>query len=215
MSTALVRYHPAMNGALFRLRGMLIDLEKTVRGLEREYASDVDKLRQFERRFRPAVGDRYDELERLRERINRGWQALGEAREGRTIRPGPNPEEDSGETVSSPRPEEGARQLFLRLARQIHPDLTADEEERRRRHELMAEATLAYRDNDDRRLQWLLEHWQAERERTDLRFRSRGIVGEDEPPDRLDPLPRAGTAVRLGSVTCFARRPNDARTRAG
>ena len=164
MSTALVRYHPAMNGALFRLRGMLIDLEKTVRGLEREYASDVDKLRQFERRFRPAVGDRYDELERLRERINRGWQALGEAREGRTIRPGPNPEEDSGETVSSPRPEEGARQLFLRLARQIHPDLAADEEERRRRHELMAEATLAYRDNDDRRLQWLLEHWQAESE---------------------------------------------------
>ena len=164
MSLALVRYHPATNGALFRLRGMLLELEKTVRGLEREYASDVDKLRQFERRFRPAVGDRYDELERLRARINRGWQALGEAQQGRTVASAPDPDEDRGEAASSPRPEEGARQIFLALARQIHPDLASDEEERRRRHELMAEATLAYRDNDGRRLQWLLEHWQAESE---------------------------------------------------
>ena len=92
MSLALVRYHPATNGALFRLRGMLLELEKTVRGLEREYASDVDKLRQFERRFRPAVGDRYDELERLRARINRGWQALGEAQEGQTVASAPDPD---------------------------------------------------------------------------------------------------------------------------
>ena len=162
MSTALVRYHPAMNGAIFRLRGMLLELERTVRGLERQYAADVDKLRQFERRFRPAVGDRYDELERLRERINRGWQALGEAQEGRTIGSSAEPDEAHQQAACSPRPDEGARQMFLKLARQIHPDLALDEEERRRRHELMAEATLAYRDNDERRLQWLIEHWQAE-----------------------------------------------------
>ena len=29
---------------------------------------------------------------------------------------------------------------------------------------MMAEATLAYRNNDARRLQWLLEHWQADSE---------------------------------------------------
>lgn len=164
MNTALVRYHPAMSGALFRLRGMQLDLERTVRRLEREYASDVDKLRQFERRFRPAVGDRYDELERLRERINRGWRALGEAQESQSTGAAEAPAADHGEAACSPPPEEGARRLFLTLARQIHPDLAADDEERRRRHELMAEATLAYRDNNERRLQWLLEHWQAESE---------------------------------------------------
>ena len=164
MSTALVRYHPATNGALFRLRGMLLDLERTVRGLEREYASDVDRLRQFERRFRPAVGDRYDELERLRDRINRGWRALGEAQESQAAGTEQARDEDHGEAECSPPPEEGARRLFLALARQIHPDLAVDDDERRRRHELMAEATLAYRDSDERRLQWLLEHWQAESE---------------------------------------------------
>ena len=164
MSVALVRYHPAANGALFRLRGMLLDLERTVRDLEREYAAEVDSLRQFERRFRPAVGDRYDELERLRERLQKGWQALGEAREGRPDTAAQEGGEDCREAACSARPDKSARELFLSLARQIHPDLATDEDEGRRCHELMAEATLAYRDNDERRLQWLLEHWQAESE---------------------------------------------------
>ncbi len=161
MTTALVKYHPGGHGALFRLRGMLVDLERQVRGLEREYAADVEKLRHFERRFRPAVGDRYDELERLRARINRAWGALGEAQRGEPQEAGSADEASSFDAEARPRPDDGARRLFLRLARQIHPDLAADEDERRRRHEVMAEATLAYRDSDERRLQWLLEHWQA------------------------------------------------------
>ncbi len=164
MNASLVPYQPYADGALFRRRGLLAELERQLRGLEREYARDVERIRQFERRYRPAVGDRYDELERLRERTNRGWDAVGQARSqaySGAEEPQP-PLDEVGE--SAPRPGGEARRLFLSLARQIHPDLATDEADRTRRHEVMAEATLAYRDNDDRRLQWLLEHWQAEGE---------------------------------------------------
>ena len=163
MSGSLILYEPGADGSLFRRQGMLAELQVTLRRLEREYARDVERLRQFERRYKPAVGARYDELERLRARISRGWEALGKAGDG----PAADPSEaekssDDRAAASAPRPGGKARRLFLLLARRIHPDLAADELERQRRHEVMAEATLAYRDNDDRRLQWLLEHWQAE-----------------------------------------------------
>lgn len=164
MSTSLVRYTPVSDGSLFRRQGLLRGLQRSLRELEGEYAQDVEKLRQFERRYRPAVGDRYDELERLRGTINSAWESLGRARAGGTERDGGG-ERDVGKTVPSAVRRGGeARQLFLSLARQIHPDLVSDADERKRRHEIMAEATLAYRDNDARRLQWLLEHWQAENE---------------------------------------------------
>ena len=159
----MVLYEPGADGSLFRRRGMLTDLQGTLRRLEREYARDIERVRQFELRYRPAVGARYDELERLRARISQGWEALGKAGDGPVGDIGGDEEEsDDRADTSAGRPGGKARQLFLSLARRIHPDLAADEFDRRRRHEVMAEATLAYRDNNDRRLQWLLEHWQAE-----------------------------------------------------
>ncbi len=164
MSTSLVRYAPVSDGSLFRRRGLLRGLQRSLDELEREYAQEVEKLRQFERRYRPAVGDRYDELERLRGTINRAWESLGKARAGGTGSETGGEEDVRQAAPSRARPGDEARQLFLGLARQIHPDLASDADERRRRHEVMAEATLAYRDNNARRLQWLLEHWQAESE---------------------------------------------------
>lgn len=162
MSTALAVYQPSAAALLFR-RGLLLDLRRTLRGLERSYDREVERVRRFERRYRPAVGDRYDELERLRARTGRAWEALGRAREATpSAAARGEPREDAA--AAAPPPGADTRQLFLALARQIHPDLAEDPEERERRHEVMAEATLAYRDDDARRLQWLLEHWQAESE---------------------------------------------------
>lgn len=162
MSTALVKHTPAMGSALFRLRGLLADLQSQVRGLERDYARDIERIREFERRFRPAVGKRFDELEQLRETISRAWEALASVAAGEQPGTPGGPHQPSGRSGQAQRAGTRARALFLRLARRIHPDLVEDRDERRRRHELMAEATLAYRDGDERRLQWLLEHWEAE-----------------------------------------------------
>ena len=171
MTTALVVYQPGLDGTLFSRMGLLQELERTLCRLEREYAADVDKMRRFEQRYRPAVGERYDELDRLRARVRGAWQLIERAREGDAVTNGHDAGEGDRASDSelaewgrdvTPGPGDAARLLFLALARQVHPDLATDEMERVRRHDVMSEATLAYRNNDERRLQWLIEHWQAE-----------------------------------------------------
>ena len=158
MTTALVRYEPPLGDTLFARRGLLLDLRRKLRALEDEYNAEAAALQQFERRYKPAVGARYDELERLRGKIDRAWDAL---RRGRAPQAESAPPEEPETDIFRPGGE--LRRLFRALARRIHPDLAADDEDRVRRHEFMAEATLAYRANDARRLQWLLEHWEAQR----------------------------------------------------
>lgn len=171
MSTALVVYQPGLDGTLFNRVGLLRELQGTLGELEAEYALTVRRVRDFELRFKPAVGDRHEELERLRSRVARAWEAVARARGG-TI---PSATDGSPNNDSEPTgtgggiqtdgqggSDESARLLFLALARQVHPDLAEDADERRRRHEVMSEATLAYRNNDERRLQWLIEHWQTQ-----------------------------------------------------
>ena len=164
MTRALTVYSPASYRVLFRRRGLLQALRLELGELELEYERDIESVRQFERRYRPAVGTRYEELESLRDRVNRGWAALEQAQCG--AQEAESEEESPLDSGHEPRrrPAQEARQLFLALVREIHPDLAPDEAERRRRHSMMAEATLAYRDSDTRRLQWLLEHWQSDAE---------------------------------------------------
>ncbi len=157
MTTALVRYEPPLGETLFARRGLLLDLRRKLRALEDEYNAEAAALRQFERRYKPAVGARYDELERLRGKIDRAWDAL---RSAQAPQPEKTPPEETEAEIFQPGDE--LRRLFRALARRVHPDLAVDGEDRGRRHEFMAEATLAYRANDARRLQWLLEHWQAQ-----------------------------------------------------
>ena len=171
MSTALVVYQPGLDGTLFNRVGLLRHLQGTLRDLEAEYALTVRRVRDFELRFKPAVGDRHEELEHLRSRVARAWEAVARARGGAmpdasegSPNDDPEPTGTSGgvQTGGAGASDESARLLFLALARQVHPDLAEDADERRRRHEVMSEATLAYRNNDERRLQWLIEHWQTQ-----------------------------------------------------
>lgn len=157
MTTALVRYTPPVGDALFVRRGLLLDLRRRLRGLDDEYTAEAAALKQFERRYKPAVGVRYDELERLRGKIERAWDAL---RRGQT----PQSEKEQAEELETEtfRPDDELRRLFRTIVRRVHPDLAVDEEDRARRHEFMAETTLAYRANDARRLQWLFEHWESQ-----------------------------------------------------
>lgn len=167
MSTALVVYQPGLDGTLFSRVGLLRELQSRLHELEAEHALTVRKIRDFELRFKPAVGDRHEELDRLRSRIARAWDAVARARGGAmqgSEGGGPEPNTTVGDPDlnGATASDDSARLLFLALARQIHPDLAEDEDERRRRHDVMSEATLAYRNNDQRRLQWLIEHWQAQ-----------------------------------------------------
>ena len=159
MTLALVRYEPPPTKALAGRLALLAELRDRLAEIETERDRLRQELRDFEKRFRPAVGARYNQLEELRERIRRAWAEVNRARTG-ALRADINKAPDEIPQRAF-KPEDEVRRLFRSLARKVHPDLTDDFEERRRRHEFMAEATRAYRASDQRRLQWLLEHWQA------------------------------------------------------
>ena len=160
MSLALVRYQPPPTRTLGRRLTLLTELESQADQLDQEREETESKIREFEKRYRPAVGDRYVELEELKEQVAEAWRMVQRARNGEDLAPEQeaSPSEIPQETF---KPENNLRALFRELARRIHPDLAESEDERKRRHEFMSEATHAYRAGDERRLQWLLEHWEA------------------------------------------------------
>jgi hypothetical protein len=159
VTLALIRYEPPPTKALAGRLTLLAELRDRLAELETERDRLRQELRNFERRFRPAVGARYDQLEELREQIRRAWTEVHRARTGALEADIESPPDEIPQKAF--KPEDEVRRLFRSLARKIHPDLADDFEERRRRHEFMAEATRAYRASDQRRLQWLLEHWEA------------------------------------------------------
>ncbi len=59
------------------------------------------------------------------------------------------------------KPSENLKKLYREVAKRIHPDLATDESERKRRHELMAEANRAYEEGDAARLEAILRDWES------------------------------------------------------
>lgn len=139
---------------------MLTELEVQAAELERQREETESRIRDFEKRYRPAVGDRYLELEDLKDQIQKAWRLVQQARNGEDLSPRPEPEAEDAPHEAF-KPEGNLRRLFRELARRIHPDLASTAAERKQRHEFMSEATYAYRAGDERRLQWLFEHWEA------------------------------------------------------
>jgi hypothetical protein len=146
---------------------------------ERELAAYRSELHAFETTYRKALGARYARLDELAERLDQTAAPADEA-----ARPA-GPEEDGpaerypgqglpggqnwawGEREPDKEPErravvsEEAKRLFRQLARLIHPDLAADQEERERRTNLMVAANDAYEQGDVAALERLLAEWQA------------------------------------------------------
>ena len=56
------------------------------------------------------------------------------------------------------------RKLYLDVAKQLHPDLTVDPEQRARRERLMSDANVAYRNGDERALNSIIENWESDPE---------------------------------------------------
>jgi hypothetical protein len=84
---------------------------------------------------------------------------------------------DFHDAVPSAAPAKGAlRKLFWSVARMFHPDHASDEDEARRRHAVMAEASRAYRDGDVESLSALLGDEQ-------LQSYCASTARDDEPED--------------------------------
>ena len=68
--------------------------------------------------------------------------------------------DDTASFVKSKR-SESLRDLYRKAAKLLHPDLTLDPEEKKKRTRLMAEVNDAYRRGDEERIRAILREWHA------------------------------------------------------
>jgi DnaJ-domain-containing protein 1 len=118
----------------------LSELEKELADRELDLATFQGELNAFEREYFRVIGVRYTELDRIEAQINEYMALL--------------------ESSCDFKPSAELKKLYREVAKCIHPDLATDEDERKRRHELMAEANQAYEDGDEEQLREILYQWQ-------------------------------------------------------
>jgi hypothetical protein len=150
-------------GILRRLKNRLVEKEEEMTELRAE-------LEQFEANYTMEVGRLYAELDEVEARIAEEEVKLNpedeeikkraeEARK-RAEESAEATEEENWQACThkwSPSPE--AKRAYHNLAKIIHPDLAVDEEERDRRHGLMAKLNDAYADGDQSLLNKLVEEY--------------------------------------------------------
>ena len=71
-------------------------------------------------------------------------------------------------------PSEGLKKLYREVAKQIHPDLSGDEEDKNRREKLMTEANLAFENGNDEKLRQILRECESSPESV----KGQGIAAE-------------------------------------
>ncbi|HEV8591396.1 MAG TPA: hypothetical protein VGQ55_04770 [Pyrinomonadaceae bacterium] len=162
---------------LERLKDRLADREEEMADLRAE-------LDQFEARYKMEVGRLYADLDEIEAQIAEEEVKLvpddeeikKKAEELRRRAEESAAEAEAGEGVFSkwnPTPE--AKKAYHDLARVIHPDLALDQEEKEKRHSLMASLNDAYAAGDQKKLNKLVEDFRN----------SPDIVKGDSPGDEL------------------------------
>ncbi|MGG6237098.1 molecular chaperone DnaJ [Nodosilinea sp. AN01ver1] len=124
---------------LERKRAELEKMEIELTQRELDLTSLRIELRNFEEDYHKLVGSRFAELDRIEAQINEYTEYL---RVSKRFKPSDN-----------------LKSLYREVAKQIHPDLAANEHERLRRQELMAEVNNAYEQEDEGRLRSILQKW--------------------------------------------------------
>ncbi|HZC99264.1 MAG TPA: hypothetical protein VFA46_03460 [Actinomycetes bacterium] len=184
---ALELYVGPIAAELAHKRAQLAVLKRRLAEREVGLVAFETELKEFEIRYRRALGQRYAILDDLAEQIEQvklGGQGAdgaggGSAGRGGEGEHGDGPSEADGGGNDGdgqnwawawgerePEPEfrrivsAEAKRLFRSLARLIHPDLAGDPAERERRTNLMVAANHAYEQGDLETLRHLLDEWE-------------------------------------------------------
>jgi hypothetical protein len=156
---------------LQRKKALLAQLEAQLADRELELAALLADLHHFEQHYLRTVGQRYALLDELKAQLAETQArrnphndtASDEARKAREQAQdsaravGDQPDE----SASQPKParSESLDKLYRQAARLLHPDLTLDPEEKKKRHDLMAEINDAYARGDEERIRAILREW--------------------------------------------------------
>lgn len=141
MESRITRKITAEEEELQRHQVELTALQGELAQRELDLATIKGELHAFEREYMGVVGIRYTELDRFKALIAQCIANLSTAR--------------------GFKPSYGLKQLYREVAKQIHPDLATDDEDRKVRQELMAQVNRAYESADEERLQEILKQWES------------------------------------------------------
>lgn len=125
---------------LERKKAELSAIETELIQKELELTTLHAELHAFELDYLQIVGSRYTELERIEQQIEEYLAYIESSRDFK--------------------PSDSLKNLYRQVAKQIHPDLATDEEEKQRRQDLMAQANQAYEEGNEDKLRYILENWQ-------------------------------------------------------
>lgn len=129
------------------------------------------ELRSLESRYLNLVGAGYADLDELRAQLAERLAAEepGSERLQRAAREARARANESRSTAAEKKdaaakafaPSAELKRAYRVAAKRIHPDLSADEKDRARRQELMAEVNRAYHDGDDAQIEKIVERYEA------------------------------------------------------
>lgn len=156
---------------LNKKRVELTILEAKLAQHELDLATLQAELRIFEARYLRNVGIRYAELDEIEAQIaetqahlnpsnkeaqTRAKQARSQAQESAHAAVTAKEREQRDRF----KPSEKLKKLYREIARRIHPDLATDEEDRIRRHKIMAEVNCSYENGNEDRLEIIIREWE-------------------------------------------------------
>jgi hypothetical protein len=166
----------------FDLAAEVARLESLLDERQVELTTLQEEMHRFKVRYTQIVGSRLAELAEIEQAIKKA--------EARLHEPDDEAQAEEGEDEAGGGKWRGAektpvgnslRRLFWSVAKLFHPDHAGDEAEARRRHQIMAEASRAYREGDAESLHTLLGD-------EELQFYCTRVQATDTPEDLQDKL---------------------------
>lgn len=164
---------------LARKREEQAAIESALADRELQCANMRAELAAFERQYLHFVGSRYAELDELKAQVaerlaqdqpgNPNRKASAQAARARSNESKSAAGEKAAQEPKAFQPAPDTKQLYREVARRIHPDLTADREDRAKRQQLMAEANAAYERGDKEQLARIL---------TSYEYRPEAVTGD-------------------------------------
>jgi hypothetical protein len=155
---------------LEKKREELANLKKRLVQQQRVMARFQGEIADFKKIYAEALAPRIKELDALKRRLSevRGEDQMTDqvgARSGERFsftsdeeaernETGPTSDRENSDSVPN------IKELYRKVAKSIHPDLSTDEEERKWRQKLMAEANSAYAKEDGESLHAILRQWE-------------------------------------------------------
>lgn len=144
------------NGELASLRLHLTHREQALRNLQAE----IDA---FQRSYAEVLSERLAELEELEAQLatlEPPSFASAVRKYARTEQTSAAPKQKEAAEENDDQPPKGIKDLYRRVAKCIHPDLTSCDVEGKLRQDLMAQANRAYADGDRQTLMDILQEWE-------------------------------------------------------